>query len=127
MSKVKKIFLMIWGINIITLVGLFIYGRVSNSNFLSLTEFRYIKIVLIIYMIYDYFKFNLGTCNVDSQILYVLCVFVCIIFIIAGFTFIIKLDYYRISEFSFFVFLSFTFRMLSISIKVPNFLLLKAK
>lgn len=127
MSKTKKVFLIIWVVNVLTIIVLFAYGRINGSNFLNLTSFKYIKTVLTVYMLYDYFKFNLAGNKVDSQTLYLLCIFLCIIFIIAGFTFIIKLNYYRISEFLFFILLSFVFRMLSISSKVPSFLLLKTK
>lgn len=127
MNKTKKIFLIIWIINIILFITLFIYGRLFNSAFIELSEFKYIKINLILYMIYDYFKFNLDACNVDSKFLYVLCLLICIVFVIAGITFIIKLNYYRISEFIFFIILSILFRLLSIYAKVPNYLLLKEK
>lgn len=127
MNKTKKLFLSIWIINIITIVGIFCYGRITNDNFLEMFEFKYIKIVLLIYMIYDYFKFNLANNKIDSKIIYFLCILICIIFIFAGITFLIDLNYYRISEFLFFILLSILFRLLSISSKVPDYLSLKEK
>lgn len=127
MNRIKKLFLIIWIINIICMLGLFIYGKILNFDVSNLIIFNYLKITLIIYMIYDYIRIILGESNVDSQLLYVVCIFITIIFIIAGITFIIKLDYFRTSEFLFFIFFSFLFRILSIFANTPNFLLLKEK
>lgn len=127
MSKIKKWGLIIWGLNILSFVYLFTYGRITNTDFLNIFEFKYIRLILLIYMMYDYFKINLASNNIDSQIMYVVCLIICIVFIIAGVTFFIKLNYYRISEFSFFVIIASLLRIGSMSVKVPNFLILKEK
>lgn len=125
MNKVKKTFFIIWLISILLIIALFVFGRISKFDFVNTSDFKFLRLILLLYMIYDYFKFNLEACKVDSQFLYVLCILVALIFIFAGLTFILNLDYCRISEFSFFILLSIGFRLLSMSAKVPNFLLLK--
>jgi len=127
MKKSKKFFLTCWSIILIWSILTFIFGRIYNTNFIDDIEFKWTKFILSFYLIYDFFKFNLAECKVDSQILYVLCIILSIIFVIAGTTYIIKLNFYRISEFSFFIFLCILFRICSISSNVPNFLTLKEK
>lgn len=127
MKKSKKFFLICWSINLIWSILTFVFGRIYNTNFIDDIEFKWTKFILSLYLIYDFFKFNLAECKVDSQILYVLCIILSIIFVIAGTTYIIKLNFYRISEFSFFIFLCILFRICSISSNVPNFFTLKEK
>ena len=127
MKKSKKFFLICWSIILIWSILTFVFGRIYNTNFIDDIEFKWTKFILSLYLIYDFFKFNLAECKVDSQILYVLCIILSIIFVIAGTTYIIKLNFYRISEFSFFIFLCILFRICSISSNVPNFLTLKEK
>lgn len=127
MKKSKKFFLICWSIILIWSILTFVFGRIYNTNFIDDIEFKWTKFILLFYLIYDFFKFNLAECKVDSQILYVLCIILSIIFVIAGTTYIVKLNFYRISEFSFFIFLCILFRICSISSNVPNFLTLKEK
>lgn len=127
MKKSKKFFLICWSIILIWSILTFIFGRIYNTNFIDDIEFKWTKFILSFYLIYDFFKFNLAECKVDSQILYVLCIILSIIFVIAGTTYLVKLNFYRISEFSFFIFLCILFRICSISSNVPNFLTLKEK
>lgn len=127
MKKSKKFFLIYWSIILIWSILIFVFGRIYNTNFIDDIEFKWTKFILSFYLIYDFFKFNLAECKVDSQILYVLCIILSIIFVIAGTTYIVKLNFYRISEFSFFIFLCILFRICSISSNVPNFLTLKEK
>lgn len=127
MKKSKKFFLICWSIILIWSILTFVFGRIYNTNFIDDIEFKWTKFILSFYLIYDFFKFNLAECKVDSQILYVLCIILSIIFVIAGTTYIIKLNFYRISEFLFFIFLCILFRICSISSNVPNFLTLKEK
>lgn len=127
MKKSKKIFLIYWSIILIWSILTFVLGRIYNTNFIDDIEFKWTKFILSFYLIYDFFKFNLAECKVDSQILYVLCIILSSIFVIAGTTYIVKLNFYRISEFSFFIFLCILFRICSISSNVPNFLTLKEK
>lgn len=127
MKKSKKFFLICWSIILIWSILTFVFGRIYNTNFIDDIEFKWTKFILSFYLIYDFFKFNLAECKVDSQILYVLCIILSIIFVIAGTTYIVKLNFYRISEFSFFIFLCILFRICSISSNVPNFLTLKEK
>lgn len=127
MKKSKKFFLICWSIILIWSILTFVFGRIYNTNFIDEIEFKWTKIILSFYLIYDFFKFNLAECKVYSQILYVLCIILSIIFVIAGTTYIIKLNFYRISEFSFFIFLCILFRICSISSNAPNFLTLREK
>ena len=127
MKKSKKFFLICWSIILIWSILTFVFGRIYNTNFIDDIEFKWTKFILSFYLIYDFFKFNLAECKVDSQIFYVLCIILSIIFVIAGTTYIVKLNFYRISEFSFFIFLCILFRICSISSNVPNFLTLKEK
>lgn len=125
MGKVKKFFFIVWLINIIFIITEFAVGRIMNTDFLNTFSFNYARWILTIYIIYDYCKSNLEWCNVDSQMMYVICLIVCFIFLVAGVSFLIRLDLYRISEFSFFIFFSILFRICSIYTKPPNFLILK--
>ena len=125
MNKFKKIFLIIWVLNIISFIVLFIVGKINNINFNEDFLFKYIKGILIIYASIDYFKFNLDECKVNSQINYTICLIICTIFLIAGVSFVLQLNYYRISEFLFFIIISTIFRLLGYNAHVPNFLLLK--
>lgn len=90
-------------------------------------EFKYIKFILIIYMIYDFFKINLSSDTIDSKMIYVLMLLICIPFIIAGITYIMKLNLYRISEFIFFLLWSILLRIGSLSVKTVEYLKLKEK
>lgn len=127
MNKTKKSFFIIWCLNVLCFIFLFIHGRIMKSEFLNTFEFKYIKLILIIYIIYDFFKISLSSNNIDSKMIYVLVLFVCIPFVIAGVTYLLKLNLYRISEFSFFVLFTILFRWASICVKTVDYLKLKEK
>ncbi len=96
-------------------------------EFLNTFEFKYIKLILIIYMIYDFVNINLSSNNIDSKIIYVLTLFICIPFIIAGVTYLLKLNLYRISEFVFFMLFTILLRWASLCVKKVDYLKLKEK
>ena len=127
MNKTKKRFLIIWCLNVLCFIILFIHGRIMKIEFLNTFEFKYIKLILIIYVIYDFFKINLSSNTVDSKMIYILLLFVCIPFVIAGVTYLLKLNLYRISEFSFFVLFTTFFRWASICVETVDYLKLKEK
>lgn len=126
LGRAKKIFLVIWLINIIILIIHVIIARTINDiNVLKYIGVDEIKIILNIYLAFDFLKYILSNGKINTQVVYVSVIAISIPFIVLVIIYLNSLDIYRISEFLFILVVSSSFRLSVINTKTPNYLKLE--